>query len=125
MQPFEHSDALQRLTPRARQVIVLAGEEMRRQGEQSIRPAHLLLSIMNEGEGIGDGLLRSLGVTLLQARAALVPAESNQVCAFCGRSGSQVQHIFPSEQGLRTVGAPLALICNHCVERFYTMLHSV
>ena len=122
--PAADVDALKRLTPRARQVIFLAGEEMKRQGEQSIRPAHLLLGLMNEGEGIGAGLLRSLGVTLLQARAALVPAELNQVCSFCGRAGSQVQHIFPSEQGLRATVAPAALICNHCVERFHTMLHS-
>lgn len=89
-----------------------------------MRPAHLLLGLMNEGEGIGVGLLRSLGVTLLQARAALVPAELNQVCSFCGRSGSQIQHIFPPEQGLHATTALGALICNHCVERFHTMLHT-
>ena len=122
--PAADVSALQRLTPRARQVIMLAGEEMKRQNEQSIRPMHLLLGLMNEGEGIGAGLLRSLGVTLLQARAALVPAELNQVCAFCGRSGSQIQHIFAPEQGIQATPAPAALICNHCVERFHTMLHS-
>ncbi|MFL5663487.1 MAG: sigma-70 family RNA polymerase sigma factor [Ktedonobacteraceae bacterium] len=65
------SDAPKLLTPRAKQVIVLAGEEMKSQGEQSIRPTHLLLGLMNEGEGIGAGLLRSLGISLLQARTAV------------------------------------------------------
>ncbi len=61
------SDALKLLTPRAKQVIFLAGEEMKSQGEQSIRPTHLLLGLMNEGEGIGAGLLRSLGIGPLRA----------------------------------------------------------
>jgi RNA polymerase sigma factor (sigma-70 family) len=38
------SDALKLLTPRAKQVIVLAGEEMKRQAGQSILPKHLLRS---------------------------------------------------------------------------------
>src|SRR5579884_2015321 len=46
------SDALKLLTPRAKQVIFLAAEEMKSQGEQSIRPTHLLLGLLNEGEGI-------------------------------------------------------------------------
>ncbi len=115
--------ALKWLTPRAQQVIVLAGEEMRRQGEQSIRPAHLLLGLMNEGEGIGAGLLRSLSVGLLQARAALTPADASQICSFCGRTGSQVKHIFSPEKGAG-VTTPATLICNHCVERFHTLLQS-
>ncbi len=61
------SDALKLLTPRAKQVIFLAAEEMKSQGEQSIRPTHLLLGLMNEGEGIGAGLLRSLGIGPLRA----------------------------------------------------------
>src|SRR5581483_2871892 len=36
------SDVLKLLTPRARQVIFLAGEEMKSQAEQRIRPMHLL-----------------------------------------------------------------------------------
>ena len=64
------SDALKLLTPRAKQVIFLAGEEMKSQGEQSIRPTHLLLGLMNEGEGIGAGLLRRWASVFLQARTA-------------------------------------------------------
>jgi RNA polymerase sigma factor (sigma-70 family) len=120
------SDALKLLTPRAKQMIFLAAEEMKSQGEQSIRPTHLLLGLLIEGEGIGAGLLRSLGVSLLQARTALVPPAANQRCSFCGRSGSQVVRFFPAEVGIAESSAPSsgALICDHCVRRFSTMLGS-
>jgi RNA polymerase sigma factor (sigma-70 family) len=118
------SDALNLLTPRAKQVIFLAREEMKSQGEQSIRPTHLLLGLMNEGEGLGAGLLRSLGFGLLQARTALVPPAANQICSFCGRSGSQVSRIFPAEVGTASSSAPEpgTFICDHCVRRFHAML---
>ena len=112
---------LKLLTPRARQTIVLAGEEMKGQGEQTIRPSHLLLGLMNEGEGLGAGLLRLLGVTLIQARAALTPPTSRQVCTFCGRTASRVKRLFPAETGASS-GTPGAYICDLCVTRFYTML---
>src|SRR2546421_12441270 len=120
------SDALKLLTPRAKQMIFLAAEEMKSQGEQSIRPTHLLLGLLNEGEGLGAGLLHSLGVSLLQARTALAPPATNQRCSFCGRSGSQVVRFFPAEVGIAESSAPSpgALICDHCVRRFSTMLGS-
>jgi DNA-directed RNA polymerase specialized sigma24 family protein len=118
------SDALKLLTPRAKQVIVLAGEEMKREAEQSIRPMQLLLGLMNEGEGIGAGLLRSLGVSLLHARTALIPPAANQICAFCGRSGEEVARLFPAEVGIAesSTPEPSTFICDHGVKRFYTML---
>lgn len=118
------SDALKLLTPRAKQVIVLAAEEMKSQGEQSIRPMHLLLGLLNEGEGIGAGLLRTLGISLLQARTALVPPAVSQICSFCGRSGEEVARLFPAEVGMaeRSTPQPRILICDHCVKRFYTIL---
>ncbi len=120
------ADALKLLTPRAKKVIVLAGEEMKSQGEKSIRPAHLLLGLMNEGEGLGAGLLRSLGVSLLQARTAVAPPAANQLCSFCGRSGSQVARFFPAEIGVAesSTTSPGAFICDQCVRRFSTMLGS-
>ncbi len=116
------ADALKLLTPRAKQVIFLAAEEMKSQGEQSISPTHLLIGLLNEGEGIGAGLLRSLGVSLLQVRTALVPPAANQSCSFCGRSGSQVTGLFPAE--INEAPSPGVLICDHCVRRFSTMLES-
>jgi RNA polymerase sigma factor (sigma-70 family) len=118
------SDALKLLTPRAKQVIFLAREEMKSQGEQSIRPTHLLLGLLNEGEGLGAGLLRSLGVSLSLARTALVPPEASQICSFCGRFGSQVSRLFPAEVGTASSSAPQSatFICDHCVRRLHTML---
>ncbi|GHO81873.1 hypothetical protein KSD_96440 [Ktedonobacter sp. SOSP1-85] len=121
------SDAFKLLTPRAKRVIFLAGEEMKSQGEQSIRPMHLLLGLLNEGEGLGAGLLRTLGIGLLQGRAALVPPEASQICSFCGRSGEEVARLFPAEVGIveRSSPEPGTFICDHCVKRFYTILGTV
>jgi RNA polymerase sigma factor (sigma-70 family) len=114
-------DPLKILTPRTKQMIVLAGNEMKSQGEQSIRPAHLLLGLIEEGSGIGAGLLRSMGVNLLQARSALIPPNSTQVCSFCGRSGSMVKRIFIAEVSVGNP-TPSTFICDQCVERFHAML---
>ncbi|GHO70783.1 hypothetical protein KSC_096750 [Ktedonobacter sp. SOSP1-52] len=119
------ADALTLLTPRAKQVIILAGEEMKNQGEKSIRPTHLLLGLMNEGEGIGAGLLRSLGISLLQARTALTSPTAQQTCSFCGRSGSQIAHLFPAEIGIAEGSSPNTFICDQCVQRFHAMLGTV
>lgn len=98
---------------------------MKNQGEKSIRPTHLLLGLMNEGEGIGAGLLRSLGISLLQARTALTLPTAQQTCSFCGRSGSHIAHLFPSEIGIAEGSSPNTFICDHCVQRFHAMLGTV
>lgn len=118
------TDPFKLLTPRARQTIALAAGEAKDQGEKSIRPAHLLLGLLNEGAGIGAGLLRSLGVSFAQARVALSPATAGQVCSFCWRTGSQVKHLFPTELGAVSGDSPTAsvFICDQCVERFHAML---
>ncbi len=117
----ELPEASKLLTPRAKQVIRIAGAFAKQQGEKSIRPLHLLLGLMNEGRGIGAGLMRALGINELQVRAALASPDPTQTCSFCGRSGSQVKHIFPAQP---VAGAllPSSSICNECVERFHTML---
>jgi len=118
------SEALKLLTPRAKQVIFLAAEEMKSHGEQSLRPTHLLLGLMNEGEGIGAGLLRTLGLSLVQARTALVPPVAHQICSFCGRGSEEVERLFEAEAGTASSSAPEpgTFICDHCVKRFSTML---
>ncbi len=114
-------DPLKILTPRTQQMIILAGNEMKSQREQSIRPAHLLLGMIDEGSGIAAGLLRSMGVNLLQARSALVPSTTAQACSFCGRNGSMVKRIFIAETNAGTAPSS-AFICDQCVERFHGML---
>lgn len=123
--PDKSVDTLKLLTPRTQQVIVLAGEEARNRGEQGIRPTHLLLGMMNEGEGIGAGLLRSLGISLLQARTALTTPQATQSCSFCGRSGTQVARLFPPELGIAENSiSPNISICDQCVRRFHAMLET-
>ena len=55
-------------TPRAKKVIELAVDEARRLNHRFIGTEHLLLGLIREGEGIGAGVLESLGVRLDQAR---------------------------------------------------------
>ena len=56
------------LTPRAKTVIELAAGEARSLGHRYVGTEHLLLGLVREGEGIGWGVLESLGVTLEEAR---------------------------------------------------------
>jgi excisionase family DNA binding protein len=59
-------------TPRAKKVIELAVEEARRLNHRFIGTEHLLLGLIREGEGIGAGVLESLGVRLDQARTEVL-----------------------------------------------------
>ncbi len=56
------------LTPRARKVIELAGDEARRLGHQYVGTEHLLLGLVREGEGIAAGVLERQGLDLGQIR---------------------------------------------------------
>src|SRR2546422_7283821 len=60
------------LTPRAKKVIELAVDEARRLNHHYIGTEHLLLGLLREGEGIGAGVLESLGVNLEKARRETV-----------------------------------------------------
>jgi ATP-dependent Clp protease ATP-binding subunit ClpC len=58
----------ERYTDRARQVVVLAGEEAKRLGQASIGTEHILLGLMREGEGVGAQVLRGTGVEFADIR---------------------------------------------------------
>ena len=65
------------LTPRAKRVIELTIEEARvlgpnASGSQDIGTEHLLLGLLREGEGIGAGVLNSLGVNFDRTRAEVL-----------------------------------------------------
>jgi len=55
-------------TPRAKKVIELAVDEARRLHHHYLGTEHLLLGLVREGQGIGAGVLESLGVSLEKAR---------------------------------------------------------
>jgi ATP-dependent Clp protease ATP-binding subunit ClpA len=97
------------LTHRAKKVIELAVDEARRLNHQYIGTEHLLLGLLREGEGIGGGVLESLGVTLEQARRetlAMLGASSSGMQTTS--SPSPVEAVSPV-----TEGEPV-LICPHC-----------
>lgn len=120
--PDTQPDLLKLLTLRTKQMIGLAGEEAKSQGEKSIQPAHLLLGMLDEGGGMGASLLRSRwGINLVQARAALASAPATQICSFCGRAGTAVRHLFPAESSPGSA-TPAPVICDICVEQFHTMI---
>jgi ATP-dependent Clp protease ATP-binding subunit ClpC len=56
------------LTPRAKKVIELAVDEARRLHHHYFGTEHLLLGLVREGQGIGAGVLESLGVSLEKVR---------------------------------------------------------
>jgi excisionase family DNA binding protein len=62
------------LTPRAKKVIELAVDEVRRLDHPFIGTEHLLLGLLRERDGIAGRTLVKLGVNLEQARAAIVRA---------------------------------------------------
>jgi ATP-dependent Clp protease ATP-binding subunit ClpA len=60
------------LSPRTRKVIELAVLEAAHMGESPVGPEHLLLGLIDEGEGIASGMLESLGVRLETVRAKVL-----------------------------------------------------
>jgi ATP-dependent Clp protease ATP-binding subunit ClpC len=66
------------LTPRAKKVLELAVDEARRLNHHSIGSEHLLLGLAREGEGIGAGVLQSLGVRLEKVRTETIRVLNQQ-----------------------------------------------
>jgi ATP-dependent Clp protease ATP-binding subunit ClpA len=66
------------LSPRTKKVIELAIDEARKLGHSDVGTEHLLLGIVREGEGIGAGVLESLGVGLNQVRHQVIATLGQQ-----------------------------------------------
>ncbi len=62
----------ERFTDRARRVVVLAQEEARILNHNYIGTEHILLGLLNEGEGIAAKALESLGISLVAVREQVV-----------------------------------------------------
>ena len=62
----------ERFTDRARRVVVLAQEEARLLNHNYIGTEHILLGLLNEGEGIAAKALESLGISLNSVREQVV-----------------------------------------------------
>src|SRR4030042_1906734 len=59
----------ERVTERARQVVVLAQEEARALKHNYIGPEHILLGLLREEEGLAARVLESLDITVEEVRA--------------------------------------------------------
>jgi ATP-dependent Clp protease ATP-binding subunit ClpA len=95
------------LTPRAKKVIELAVDEARRMNHHYIGTEHLLLGLLREGEGIGAGVLESLGVRLEQVRRETLKVLRD------GSTGMQVTSL-PEESASPVTESELKLICPYC-----------
>ncbi|MFE9764999.1 Clp protease N-terminal domain-containing protein [Streptomyces sp. NPDC005808] len=75
---LDPSQGFTRYTPRARNVVIAAQNETRSAGNAEILPAHLVLGLLAEPEGIGAKAITAQGVSLDAVRdaatAALPPA---------------------------------------------------
>lgn len=61
-------------TPRLKRVMKISFDEARRGGSSIIRPEHLLMGMLHEGEGTGAALLSQVGIDLAKTRAYFVPS---------------------------------------------------
>jgi ATP-dependent Clp protease ATP-binding subunit ClpA len=77
MQTYEIGDPLfERFTERARQVVVLAQEEARRQECDVIGPKHILCALFREEEGIAARVLNTLGISYERAGELIEPGQT-------------------------------------------------
>ncbi len=77
--PMDPKEGFNRFTPRAREVVVAAQEEARAAGAVEISPAHLVLGLLAEPDGIAGRLLAGAGATPERVREAVtstLPAAS-------------------------------------------------
>jgi ATP-dependent Clp protease ATP-binding subunit ClpC len=64
------------LTPRARRVLDLAERESQELGDADVRPEHVLLALVEEGEGLAVRLLQERGADPARVQAALFQRRS-------------------------------------------------
>ena len=76
-------------TPRLKRVMKISFEEARRAGLNTIRPEHLLLGLLREGEGTGAALLDHFGVDLNKARGYFLPPGGIGMAVRPARRGAQ------------------------------------
>ncbi|ABR29904.1 Clp protease ClpX [Thermosipho melanesiensis] len=66
------------MTPRAKRVTEIAYEEAKSMGDEKIKPIHLLLGILREGEGIAVHILRKIGIDIQVLRRELLGDMSDE-----------------------------------------------
>jgi ATP-dependent Clp protease ATP-binding subunit ClpC len=76
-------------TPRLKRVMKISFEEARRAGLNTIRPEHLLMGLLREGEGTGAAFLHHFGVDLKKARGFFLPPGGIGMAVRTARRGTQ------------------------------------
>ena len=79
---LDPSQGFSRFTPRAKNVVMAAQNEARAAGNDQIRPAHLVLGLLTEPEGLAATQIVAQGVTLDATRAAAsasLPARAGEL----------------------------------------------
>jgi len=76
-------------TPRLKRVMKISFEEARRAGLNTIRPEHLLMGMLREGEGTGAAILHHFGLDLNKARAYFLPPGGIGMAVRTARRGPQ------------------------------------
>jgi len=90
-------------TPRLKRVMKISFEEARRAGQNTIRPEHLLMGMLREGEGTGATILTRLGLDLSKTRAYFLPPGGEGMRVRAPRRGAQEQKRDLSEYGRNLV----------------------
>jgi ATP-dependent Clp protease ATP-binding subunit ClpC len=76
-------------TPRLKRVMKISFEEARRSGLNTIRPEHLLMGMLREGDGTGATILQHLGADLAKTRAYFLPSSGIGMTIRAARRQSQ------------------------------------
>lgn len=79
------------LTPEAKKAIEIAVDEVRRLQQAEIGPEHLLIGVARQGEGPAAQLLRTLGVTVEEARLQVQTGLGAAALATAGAPGPVIR----------------------------------
>jgi hypothetical protein len=95
-QPMDARDGFSRFTPRARTAVVAAQEEARTAGAVEVSPAHLVLGLLREPDGIGARVLAAQAGSLDRVREAVT-------ATLPAASGAPIPALIPFDAGAKAV----------------------
>ncbi len=94
--PYDGDSEMKKLTPRARQVLVLAQKEAARFNHDYVGTEHLLLGLLRLGQGVAVSVLKSMGMDLESLRLEVEKNSGNS-------GGTQIEGRLPFTPRLKKV----------------------